>query len=146
MRSPLYYILLNRLYNDTFIIISFTIFWNVVAEVYSPNILFMDESADSAIHLCPYFLFHFNRSLVCTLDSLFLNLLFLGETIEFLLTFIAWVIFFSWRYLKLVFVSWAPTAKTDFRFLTLFFPSWIWSIEERWSYPHKHSWWFVGWD
>lgn len=96
----MYHILLNRLYNDTFIIISFTMFLNLVATVCSPNILLIDENTVSAIHLCPYFLFffHFSKSFVCCITSLFLNLLFLGEITEFFLTFIASVILFFCRY------------------------------------------------
>ncbi len=47
------------------------------------------------------FFFHFRRSsFVCCITSLFLNLLFLGETMEFFLIFIPGVIPFSWRYRK----------------------------------------------
>ena len=67
------------------------------------------------------FVFHFNKSFVCDLTSLFLNLLFLGEIMEFFLTFIPGVIPFFSRYPKFVFVSWAPSARTNFHFFTLFF-------------------------
>jgi hypothetical protein len=65
---PVPYILLNRLYKDTIIIISFTIFLNLVADTYSPNVLFSVEKAVSAIHLCPYFLFFFHLSRSLSFD------------------------------------------------------------------------------
>lgn len=65
-------------------------FWNLVSDTYSSNILLMDEKAVSTIHLWPqqFFFFHLRRSLVCCcLTSTFLILLFLlYETTEFLLT------------------------------------------------------------
>ena len=48
-------------------------FSNLVADTYSPNVLFIVEKDVSAIHLYLYFLlaFHFNRSsFVCNLTSL----------------------------------------------------------------------------
>jgi hypothetical protein len=57
-------------------------------------LLNVKKAVSAAIHLCPYFLFffHFNRSsFVCSIASLFLQLLFLGETTEFFLTFVTFI-------------------------------------------------------
>src|SRR6476659_7264785 len=88
------------LYNDTFNIISCIMFFSLTEYTCSPNILLSEENVVSIIHLYPYFLFffHFSKSFVCNLTSLFLNLLFLDETIEFFLTFIPGVIILSSRY------------------------------------------------
>jgi hypothetical protein len=49
-----YYVIdVNRLYNDAFNIISFTMFGYLTADTYSPNILFIEEKTDSTIHLLP---------------------------------------------------------------------------------------------
>src|SRR3954447_2518930 len=71
-------------------------FWNLLADTYSPNILLSEEKVVSVIHLCPYFLFffHFRKSFICNLTSLFLRLLFLDKTIAFFLIFIPGVILF----------------------------------------------------
>jgi len=45
------------LYKDTSIIISFTLFWNLIEDEYSPNMRFIEENAVSAIHHFPYILF-----------------------------------------------------------------------------------------
>jgi len=42
--------LLNRLYKDIFIIISFTLFWNLIEDEYSPNMRFIEENAVLAIY------------------------------------------------------------------------------------------------
>ena len=119
-----YTILLNRLYNDTFNILSFIIFWNLIADTqYSPKVLFIDEKTVSAIHLCPYFLFffHLRRSLVWNLTSLFLTLLFLEEMIEFFLTLIAGRILFFWRYLKFSLLSYEPSPNAELILISLLF-------------------------
>jgi hypothetical protein len=109
------------------IIISFTRFLNLVAYTCSQNIIFIVEKAVSDIPVCLSFLFvfHFNRSFVCnSITSLFLNLLFLvDESLEFFLTYIPGLILFSSRYLKFLFVSKDPSAKTDFILIVFFFLS-----------------------
>ena len=117
-------ILLNRLYNDTFKIISFTMFLNLVAEIYSPQVLFIEENAVSAIHRCPYFLFfflHLSKYCCCDVTSLFLVLVLLVEVMEFFLILIPGRIFFSYRYLKFLLLSQEPSARTDFILILLLF-------------------------
>ena len=49
----IYFLTMNVLYNDAFSIISLTMLGNLLADTYSPNILFMEEKTLSTIHLCP---------------------------------------------------------------------------------------------
>ncbi len=92
---------INMLQMDDFNISSFTILFHFTDNTCSPNILFMDENADSAIHLYPYpcFLFHRFMSLNCSETDSFLGtqlMLFLID--EFFLTLITGVIFSPSRY------------------------------------------------
>src|SRR5579875_1390981 len=85
-------------------------------ETYSPNVLFMDENADSAIiHRIPYpcLFFHcFISSICCITDSFREIHLALFLTDEFFLTLITGIILSSSRYSKLSLESYPPSANT----------------------------------
>ena len=89
---------------DAFNINSFTMLFHFTDDICSPNIFFIDENADSVIHLYLYPCFFFYRfiSLNCSNTDSFRDvqlMLFLMD--EFFLTFITGVIFNSSRYSKL---------------------------------------------
>jgi hypothetical protein len=58
----LYFAIINRLYSDALSIISLTMFGNLLAVTYSPNVLFTEENTVSAIHLDPYLTLDFHLS------------------------------------------------------------------------------------
>src|SRR5215210_4060205 len=107
-RLVLYHVVIpsiNKLLIDAFSISSsFTMLFHFTEDTCSPNVLFMDEKADSAIHRMPYpcLLFHrFTSSSCCTTDS-FLGIhveLFLID--EFFLTLMTGITSISSRCLKL---------------------------------------------
>ncbi len=77
---------------DTFIVISFIMFSNLIAVTYSPNILFIHENTVSVIHLCPYLTLSFHCWKVfffCIFTVLFLIWWLVFLHLEFFLTFIA---------------------------------------------------------
>jgi hypothetical protein len=97
-----------------------TMFGNLFAVTYSPNVLFSDENTVSAIHLDPYLTLAFHLSKFFNWQS---TALLLGRQPtdlsyeEFFLTLIAASMFLLERYWKFSLLSYAPSAITLFRVL-----------------------------
>src|SRR5215210_3780309 len=107
-RLVLYHVVIpsiNKLLIDAFSISSsFTMLFHFTEDTCSPNVLFMDEKADSAIHRMPYpfLFFHRFRSLSCCITDSFRGIhLALFLTDEFPLTLMTGIILISSRCLKL---------------------------------------------
>ena len=54
-RADCYYIHRHVIYSNALTKSSFTMFFHFSDETYSPNVLFMEENADSIIQCIPYF-------------------------------------------------------------------------------------------
>ena len=65
---------MNRLYNETFVVISFAMLTNFFADTCSPKIRLIEEYAASTAHLSPYRFssFHPSRSVCCAITEAFL--------------------------------------------------------------------------